>query len=58
MDHGDIYLSRNVFSHDQLYVVVSRIKSKKGLKILIYDKDKKPLPTTTNVVFKEVFKNL
>ncbi|XP_019457526.1 PREDICTED: ATP-dependent DNA helicase PIF1-like [Lupinus angustifolius] len=53
-----LYLPRPVFSHGQLYVAVSRVKSKKGLKIWIHDKDGKPLKTTTNVIYKEVFQNL
>ena len=54
----DLYLSRHVFSHGQFYVVSSRVTSKKGLKILICNKDKKKNNTTTNVVYKEVFDNL
>jgi len=53
-----LYLSKLVFSHGQLYVAVSRVQSKSGLKILIHDSDKKPLSSTTNVVFKEVFQNV
>ncbi|RIA05806.1 hypothetical protein BRARA_K00008 [Brassica rapa] len=53
-----IYLPRPVFSHGHLYVAISRVTSKKGLKILIVDKDGKPQRKTMNVVFKEVFNNL
>lgn len=53
-----LFLPRPVFSHGQLYVAVSRVKSRKGLKILITDKDGKPQESTMNVVFKQVFQNL
>ena len=53
-----IFLPRPVFSHGQLYVAISRVTSKKGLKILIVDKEGKPQKKTINVVFKEIFNNL
>nr|XP_043612651.1 ATP-dependent DNA helicase PIF1-like [Erigeron canadensis] len=53
-----LYLQRPVFTHGQLYVAISRVKSKKGLKVLIYDKDGKTTNTTTNVVYKEVLQKM
>ena len=50
-----LYLPRPVFTHGQLYVVVSRVKTKTGLKILILDEDGNVLDNTKNVVYKEIF---
>ncbi|XP_010507012.1 PREDICTED: ATP-dependent DNA helicase PIF1-like [Camelina sativa] len=58
LDYVGLYLPRPCFSHGQLYVVVSRVTNKKGLKVLIVDKEGKPQKETMNVVFKEVFQNL
>jgi ATP-dependent DNA helicase PIF1 len=49
-----IYLRKPVFTHGQLYVVVSRATSKDGLKILIEDENGNPCNETKNVVYKEV----
>jgi ATP-dependent DNA helicase PIF1 len=53
-----LYLPRPVFTHGQFYVAVSRVTTKKGLRMLILDEDGKICTTTTNVVFPEVFEYL
>ena len=53
-----LYLPIPVFSHGQLYVAVSRVQNKSGLKILIHENNKRALDSTTYVVFKEVLQNL
>lgn len=58
LSHVGVHLSRPVFTHGQLYVAFSRVRSIEGLKIYIpgtaYGKDN----CTTNVVYKEVFRNI
>lgn len=49
LDSVSLYLSKDVFGHDQLYVAISRVKTKQGLKIWIHDKDKIPMTTTSNI---------
>jgi ATP-dependent DNA helicase PIF1 len=53
-----LYLPRPVFTHGQLYVAVSRVTTRKGLKFLILNEDGQPCNTTSNVVYPEVFANL
>ena len=53
-----IYLPSYVFLHGQLYVVISRVTSEQGLKILIVDGDGENINTTSNVVYHEVFCNV
>lgn len=58
LDYVGFYLSKNVFSHGQFYITISRVKSKAGLKILIQDKNNNSLTQTTNIFFKFFFHNM
>ena len=51
-------MPKPVFRHRQMYVAISRVISKKGLKILILNEDAKETNKTINIVYKEIFSNL
>ena len=58
LSHVGLFLPKSVFGHGQFYVAVSRVTSRKGLKILICDKNGEVCHRTENVVYKEVFQTL
>jgi len=58
LKHVGVYLPTPVIFHRQLYVAVSRVTSREGLKILITDEDGEDTNVTSNVVYDEVFRNL
>ena len=53
-----LYLDKPVFSHGQLYVAVSRVTSRNGLKVLIAENDNDDHFHTKNIVYQEIFNDL
>ena len=53
LSYFELFLLKLIFTHGQLYVAVSIVQSKKGLKIFISDENKKLCNITKNVVYQE-----
>ncbi|CAI0460777.1 unnamed protein product [Linum tenue] len=58
LDKVGIYLPNPVFSHGQLYVAVSRVRSAAGLRFLITNEEGVPGNHTRNIVFSEAFTDI
>ena len=54
VDKIDIYIENEIFTHGQLYVALSRVKSPNGLYVLIHDTVNKYENRVKNIVYKEV----
>ncbi|KAM0861062.1 hypothetical protein ACQ4PT_046137 [Festuca glaucescens] len=53
-----LYLKTPIFTHGQFYVAVSRVTSRKSMRILIENEDGTCGSETRNIVFSEIFQSL
>ncbi|CAI0444139.1 unnamed protein product [Linum tenue] len=58
LQHVGVYLLKPVFSHGQLYVAISRVKSPAGLHFLILNEAGIPSNYTRSIVYPETFSEL
>ncbi|XP_070040765.1 uncharacterized protein [Nicotiana tomentosiformis] len=56
LSHVGLFLKKSLFTHGHLYVALSRVTSRKWLKILVYDDDGQITNEARNIVYKEVFR--
>ncbi|XP_072066737.1 uncharacterized protein [Arachis hypogaea] len=58
LSHVRLYLPKPVFTHSQLYVTLSRVRSKRSLKVLLMNHVGMSANSTINVVYREVFEKI
>ncbi|CAL1374818.1 unnamed protein product [Linum trigynum] len=58
LDKVGVYLPKPVFSHGQLYVAASRVRSAGGLRFLIENEEDIPASYTRNIVYSEAFTDI
>lgn len=54
LQHVGLFLPKQVFTHGQLYVAVSRVTTRNGLRILTTDEQQPKHNTVLNIVYKEI----
>jgi ATP-dependent exoDNAse (exonuclease V) alpha subunit len=58
LDKVGVYLPKPAFSHGQFYVAISRVTSRRGLRVLALDENGEPTTETRNIVYQEVLSSL
>ncbi|KAL8503031.1 hypothetical protein ACS0TY_021957 [Phlomoides rotata] len=56
--HIELILKKSMFSYGQMYVAISKITNRSGLKILLCNSDNDNCNKTKNVLFREIFRNI